>query len=133
MMPVVQLDPASLTMWYNPELVHGGPYGKQIGEAVAQCIEGDDVAAVNTLRSVKDETARVHGISLISSVWHERRHFLDILLTNYGAFRLRQFILFYSNWHALDTLIKGKQPLVCPIDVYLDTVRCEVLGIKQGP
>jgi hypothetical protein len=130
MMPFAQLDPASLTIWYDPEHVHGGSNREALAEAVNHALNGDDDAAVTTVRAIDDETDKVHGINLVSSIWHERRHFLDLLLTNYGSFRLRQFIQLYANCTVWGEFARSGKPIACPIDLYLDPVRCEVLGVE---
>jgi hypothetical protein len=51
-----------------------------------------------------------------SSVWHEKRHFLDFLLTNYGAFRIRQFFEIYRNLPVLFNQTGDSKRILLPLD-----------------
>src|SRR6266536_1549633 len=132
MIPVVQLDPASLSLWYDPEMVNQAEGAKYVAEAVRDAIFGDLEGAVSIVGKTPDAKTATCAVHLVSSVWHEYRHFLDLVLTNYGAFRLRLFTSLYVNMDIVfNELISLGERLFCPIDVYLDPVRAQALGIQS--
>ena len=137
MNPVLITDPASLTLWYDPQLIHQSAYAAEyLAEAVHDSMFGDSTGLENMLTAAPSEEALIRCASLVGSVWHEHRHFLDLVLTNYGAFRVRQFFTIYLNVSTIiDEAREAGGTLACPLDMYLDPVRCGLLGIAplQGP
>ena len=132
MIPVIRLDPSSLSLWYNPELINQVPYKEEIALSVHYAMLGDVPALREHISGIADERVKVKCIHLASSVWYEQRHFLDLILTNYGALRLRQFLILYVNIPTLVTAAKeadGK--LACPIDLYQDSLRRKMLGVSS--
>ena len=73
------------------------------------------------------------ALQLTSAFLHEKRHFLDFISTNYGAFRVRQFIEIYGNLPTLLSAGRQMERLFLPIEVYLDPVRRRVLGVDLPP
>jgi len=131
MIPVAQLDPASLCLWYDPEMVSAAEGGEIFADAVHQATFRDLEATIAAINKAPDAKTKIRAVHLVSSIWHEYRHFLDLVLTNYGAFRLRLFTSIYTNTDVvLNQLISLGEKLVCPIDVYLDPVRAEMLGAQ---
>src|SRR4051812_23749781 len=121
MIPVAQLDPATLTLWYSPEVIGHAPEPEMLGEAVWLAMKGEPDAVRQHLGEVTDPHRKARGVHLASSVWHEQRHMLDLLVTNYGAFRVRQFISLYTNvLQLLGEVQRTGQVLFCPITAYTD-------------
>lgn len=134
MLPVAQLDPSSLTLWLNPELVAAAPGGAEALQAADLAARGDFSDVVSFVTELPDIASRTRSAHMASVVWHEQRHFVDLLLTNYGAFRVRQFFKLYANSAAiLSELRKASQPLFCPFDTYADPVRCATFEIEKPP
>src|SRR5262249_24447918 len=81
------------------------------------------------------DDAGARAIAIASSLWHEKRHFLDLALTNYGAFRFRQFFEIAANLPALRRAVEedGASRIVVPIDVYADQVRRRRHGLPENP
>ncbi|HEV2803595.1 MAG TPA: hypothetical protein VGW57_01570 [Chthoniobacterales bacterium] len=130
MIPVVQLDPATLCLWYDPELVSRVKGGEAVARAVHAAQFGDLTEVIDFISTIGDERSAIRAVNLVSSVWHEHRHFLDLILTNYGAFRLRLYTSIYGNIDPiLAEIAHGDKTLVCPLDVYADPVRRRVLGV----
>jgi hypothetical protein len=131
MIPVIRLDPGSLSLWYDPQLINQAPYAKELALATHFAMFGDLDSLLEHLGDIKDEKIKVKCIHLACSVWHEQRHFLDLILTNYGALRIRQFFLLYVNADAL--LVDSKQndgKLACPLDLYDDAFRRKHIGVS---
>ena len=131
MIPVIRLDPGSLTLWYDPQLLNQAPYGQDLAVTTHHAIFGNSESLLEHLNSIQDETIKVKCIHLASSVWHEQRHFLDLILTNYGALRLRQFFQLYVNSRLL--LAEAKEAdgkLACPLDIYDDPFRRKLMGVS---
>ena len=131
MIPVIRLDPGSLTLWYDPQLIHQAPYGQELALATHYAMLGDRESLLEHLNSIKDETIKVKCIHVVSSVWHEQRHFLDLVLTNYGALRIRQFLLLYVNSAVLlNDAQQADGKLACPLDIYDDAFRRKLMGVS---
>lgn len=132
MIPVVQLDPSSLTVWFDPELVGHLPGDVPVGRAVQHSLWGD----LDSLHELVDGSAldasRVRAIHLASAVWHEQRHFVDLVLTNHGAFRVRRFLMAYYQLSSLLSALRLEGDSIwCPLSAYDDDVEREVLGIEH--
>ena len=131
MIPVIRLDPGSLTLWYDPQHIHQAPYGEKLALATHYAMLGDSESLLAHLNSIEDETIKVKCIHLASSVWHEQRHFLDLILTNYGALRIRQFFLLYVNASLLlNEAQQADGKLACPLDLYDDPLRRKIMGVS---
>lgn len=134
MIPAVQLDPASLTLWYSPEIISQSPHRELLADSVWRAMRGDMVGVLESVEQGKQEGCGVRCAHLASAVWHEQRHFLDLILTNQGAFRVRQFLSLYAN---LEQLLaeaqRSGETLICPITVYADPVRAAAHGVEAPP
>jgi hypothetical protein len=68
-----------------------------------------------------------------SSLWHEKRHFLDLVLTNYGASLFRQTAEIQFNlFDALGQQRTMSSDLLIPLELYLDSVRLEIATGKTA-
>lgn len=130
MIPVVQLDPSSLTVWFDPELVGHMAGDVSVGRAVQYSLWGDLGRLHELVDGPSLDASRVRAIHLASAVWHEQRHFVDLLLTNHGAFRVRRFLMAYYHLSSLLSLARQEGSIWCPLSVYDDEVEREVLGIE---
>jgi hypothetical protein len=71
---------------------------------------------------------------LASCVWHEKRHFFDVCLTNYGARRFRDLFTIAANVYPLIAEAKRRgEPVWFPVEVYGDPVIRRVFGISEPP
>jgi hypothetical protein len=128
---VAALDPASLTLWYDTSAISGGPGGEQVAGAIHYSVFGDLDKLKTLIADETDEAVRSRSIYFASTIWHEQRHFIDLLLTNYGAYRFRQFLSLYLNLPFIfKELERSGAELVFPIDVYACDVRSRSLRIK---
>src|SRR3954469_836006 len=96
MIPTVQFDPATLAIWTTT-----GTLPEDIAEVAARAMSaaahGNDILPI--VAELPDDDLRHRIIWLASCVWHEKRHFFDFCLTNYGARRFRDlFILGANAW-----------------------------------
>lgn len=131
MISFFQLDPASLTLWINSDLVGEHRSLGPIAELMEAAIRNDDAALVEIVES-SEAKSRARMIALSGSIWHEKRHFLDLILTNYGAFRWRQFFEVAANLPQLLTATKqdGLAKLGLPVEIYDDPLRLRKLGLQ---
>jgi hypothetical protein len=127
MIQYATLDPATLMMWIDPSMIDRGPRGRipRLAAAVS-----DDFALLKELmQELPNSETRFRCVQLVSSIWHEKRHFVDLILTNYGAFRFRQYLSFYANSRALLSEVdKSTKEIIFPLDIYMDEVRLAVQG-----
>jgi hypothetical protein len=69
-------------------------------------------------------------VQICSAIWHEKRHFLDYVLTNHGQFELRLYSQIYGNLSKILNLCESKRlPLVVPIAVLTETIRRKALKV----
>ena len=133
MISVARFDPASLTVWYDQELINQSPDFEEFAPPVYYSLEGNSSQLSESLQNISEERTRLKCIHLVGSMLHEKRHFVDFVLTNHGAFRVRQFFQLYVN--AGSVFSDSEDPdsaLVCPLDVYTDPVRSQVLQVPPA-
>ena len=101
------------------------------GAALRAALVGQDpLIALHPIR--EDASAYVIGTWLASCIWHEKRHFFDCFMTNYGARRFRDILSLASNLPYLaNDARKTGQPLWLPIEIYGNSTRRKVLGIPE--
>lgn len=130
MIPTVQFDPATLTIWTTtgllPEPVAG--YAKAAMDAA---VRGENPAHALT-HLPENDPLRLRLLWLASAVWHEKRHFFDTCLTNYGARRFRDLFSLAVNFYPLlDDLSARGEPVWFPVELYANKVRRSALGIGE--
>jgi hypothetical protein len=133
MNPVISLDPASLALWTNLSAMGRAP-AAPLFSLIVNIASGDKPTELQEIIcEVKDEKLKARLINLASCVWHEKRHFLDLILTNYGAFRIRQFFHVYANvFSVLAEHRRAQEHLLCPIYAYADPVRASTLSLSPA-
>jgi hypothetical protein len=132
--PLLQFDPATLTLWYDTQLLATTRASREIGLALHYAIDGREDWLKCLIRQQSDPWVRTRCATVASSVWHEKRHFLDFILTNYGAMRVRQFFQCYVNARNILSLAKNNGSLLLPLDRNLDPQRCAIFGVSvPGP
>jgi hypothetical protein len=88
-----------------------------------------DRRAAKDLR-LRGDTTDADLLLVASSLWHEKRHFLDLVLTNYGAALFRQAAeIQFDLFGALREQRATSRDLLIPVGFYLDEVR---LAIAAG-
>src|SRR6266404_4937335 len=97
MIPIIQFDPSSLSLWYDAHLIGMCRGGDQLGVALEYAIRGNDPALKDLVDCIDDPWVQTRSANIASAVWHEKRHFLDFVLTNYGALRIRHMFEVYRN------------------------------------
>ncbi|MGI0017026.1 MAG: hypothetical protein ACREBU_26685 [Nitrososphaera sp.] len=131
MINIAALDPSSLALWFEPELLARRPDGDLVLEALIDTMFGKDPAAVTR----RTESNRTNFIAhVVSSIWHENRHFHDLILTNYGFARIWQFFSVYANALSfMHVVYNSGNKVVFPMEVYLDDLRRELMGVSAAP
>src|SRR3954453_14510612 len=83
MIPVLQFDPASQSLWYDPYLINRSRGAPEIGRALELAIIGDDPSLKSHVNNINDTWIQTRAVNIASAIWHEKRHFVDFMLTNY--------------------------------------------------
>jgi hypothetical protein len=131
MIPTVQFDPATLAIWTTTGTLPD-PVAAIAATAMAAAARGDRV--VEALADVPDEPVRTRMLWLASAVWHEKRHYFDTCLTNYGARRFRDLFNLAANFGPLVAHARScREPVWLPVELYCDPVQRSVFGISQPP
>src|SRR5262245_16564626 len=114
MIPTAQFDPASLALWTTTgSLVE--PIASTVAEAMQLAADGEDPSP--SLDGTSG-AQRARLLWLMSSVWHEKRHFLDTCLTNYGARRFRSLFNLAANFRPLVAeAMHRREPVWFPAEV----------------
>ncbi len=132
MINVAALDPATLALWYDPTLLGPSPGYETVSYAVHGAIFGDNEEVQSLLSAEGSPEVARRAAYLASTIWHEKRHFLDLILTNYGAFRVRQFLSLYVNQPQV--LYRAQQAggeLYLPLTAYADPVESSLAGVSD--
>ena len=133
MITVLALDPTSLTLNVELNFLASTSNGESLLEVFQHAYDGNTNALRKSLVGIEDQPFRARAAHFATSVWHEKRHFLDFLSTNYGALRIRQYFAVYENYYRL---IAGAREngnvLWAPLTVYLDEVHRELKGISSA-
>lgn len=130
MIPTVQFDPATLTIWTTTGLLLQ-PAATIATAAVRAAARGADPS--QALADVpQGDPLRTRLLWFTSSIWHEKRHFFDTCLTNYGARRFRDLFNLACNFGPLLAEAKSRgEPVWFPVEVYGCPVLRGVLGISE--
>lgn len=130
MIPILQFDPATLTLWYDTQLLATSRSSREIGLSLHLAIDGQDERLKCLVREQTDPWTQMRCATVASAVWHEKRHFLDFVLTNYGALRLRLFFQCYMNTPNFLSRSQKNGPLLLPLDRNLIDMRREMMGVS---
>ncbi len=132
MIPTLQLDPSTLALWFNVELLNSYK-GEERGFEVFTHAANQDLGEIYPiLDGAASDSHRSHYYEIISAIWHEKRHFVDYLLTNFGAFQVRTYFQLYFNIPiALKEFQHQDIPLLLPLDSYTDRTKLMVHGVKE--
>jgi hypothetical protein len=133
MLPIIQFDPATMSLWYDVDFISHSDSSGIISDAVATLLEGTTADAIDALREIDNPELRGRALQIVSAFIHEKRHFLDFVATNYGAFRFRQFLDVYTNLSTVLSIAKSHGRLCCPLEIYDDPVRSSLMGISDVP
>src|SRR3954447_11582302 len=123
MIPILQFDPATLTLWYDTQLLASARSSREVGLALHYALDGREDWLKCLIRQQTDPWTRTRCATVASAVWHEKRHFLDFVLTNYGAMRVRQFFQCYINTRAFLGKVADSGPVLLPLDRNLGSGR----------
>jgi hypothetical protein len=130
MIPPAQFDPATLTIWTSTA-PFTEPEASLAAGALRGALRGHDPSDILGGVSSSDPL-RGRLIWLASCAWHEKRHFFDTCLTNYGARRFRDLWSLAANFFSVAAdAMKSGAPVWFPVDVYANPVRRSVLGIAE--
>lgn len=130
MIPILQFDPATLTLWYDTQLLSTSRASRDVGLALHAALEGRDDVLECIVRQQSDDWVKTRAANVASAVWHEKRHFLDFVLTNYGAMRLRHFFMAYMNAATALRQSHDAKALILPLDRLSDPLRTRALGYE---
>ena len=133
MLPIIQFDPATMSLWYDVELISGADSSGTIADLIPSAIRGDAIEVSDRFSDIHDSKLRGRALQIVSAFWHEKRHFLDFVATNYGSFRFRQFLEVYTNLAPVIQIAKDRGRLCCPLEIYDDPVRAALMDISDFP
>lgn len=132
MIPNAQFDAASLAIWTTTGNL-SEPEAAITAKAMQLASQSQDLSELLAEFPYGDPQ-RPRLLWLISSVWHEKRHFFDTCLTNYGARRFRDLFTLAGNLYPLLAEAHAKQePVWFPVEVYDSPVLRRLLKISDPP
>jgi hypothetical protein len=93
---------------------------------------GGDPADALTEIPKEDTLLRARLIWLSSAVWHEKRHYFDTCLTNYGARRFRDLWTLAANFDPLAAEATDHgEPLWLPVEIYGNPIQRAVRALQS--
>ncbi len=130
-MIILQLDPASLGLWFG---LRGS--GDQNADRVRllaanAALRGDAGQVAQAVSECETESRARRSAAIASTMWHECRHFADIALTNFGAFKIRRYLTVYANIGKLASGLAQSGKLHCPVTDYMSDVTRLIYGLKE--
>lgn len=129
----VYLDRITLTLCLSNYQNHRFK-GKEsaFSSAFALMLNNRQSDAVEEIKAL-DYLTKIDTALAISNIWHEKRHFVDQILTSFGAYTLRGY--FENIWNGPELLREASQKgqLAFPLNIYCDELRCELFNIKYDP
>lgn len=132
MIPPAQFDPATLVIWTTTTALASSE--TEIARLTMRTAAdgGDPYPLLDDLPI--GDPLRCRLIWLVSSVWHEKRHFFDTCLTNYGARRFRNLFSLAANFFPLVAEAQNlREPVWFPVEVYgYPPLLRKVLGIPEA-
>jgi hypothetical protein len=127
-----QFDAASLAVWTTTDNLLE-PGASIAADAMQLASHSQDHSEL-LVEFPHGDPQRPQLLWLISSVWHEKRHFFDTCLTNYGARRFRDLFTLAGNLAPLLAEAHAKQePVWFPVEVYGSPVLRRLLKISDPP
>jgi hypothetical protein len=126
MIGVATLDPSTLALWFNPTYI-ADVDNAELCDSTLRLASGDQLTEYQSFYSKQAPASRLYSANIASAIWHEKRHFLDLTLTNYGAYRVRQFLM--VAWNSRPVLKKIEKRIAFPFHVYIDPVRRRLAGV----
>lgn len=132
MIGVLALDPTSLTLNVETSQLAASGHGAVLSQVIRESYDGDVGALRHTLSQIDEPSLQARASHLATCVWHEKRHYLDLLLTNYGAIRIRNYFTLYSNQNYLLSQAKRRgETLWAPFSVYACPTQRELRNLRD--
>ncbi len=131
MIPPAQFDPATLAIWTTTVAL--APQEADIAAMTMELAARGQDPSVMFGELPKGDPLRARLVWLASSVWHEKRHYFDTCLTNYGSRRFRNLFTLAANVAPLlaDANERG-EPVWFPVEVYgYPPIMRKALGIPD--
>ena len=130
MEPMLQFDPANLSIWYNPVQHEKDTSLDQLNQIARQALLGYHAKAFDLGRAVDDPVLQVRVAHLLSAICHEQRHFVDVVLTNFGQSMIRQFTSLLVNVPSALNDAKAAGRLALPVTIYSDAVKRRAMKVE---
>jgi hypothetical protein len=134
---VLQFDPASLALWFGLPSSGDADVNGVMSLACNSAVLGDldelrDLHREMVNHPNRDLRLENRVLGSVSSIWHESRHFIDMVLTNYGSFKTRRYAMMYANLATLVRELPGESGILhCPVVDYLDPVQRRLYGLAE--
>lgn len=124
---IFQIDPETLALHINANYVHATERSELYSAIIDPLISGNASKAFAAIKKKKDREFRQE--IFLSQYLHEFRHYVDLLLSPYGWYRIRQNLELLSNLPYLATC--GLNHLPIPIGLGADAASSKFLGLPD--
>jgi hypothetical protein len=131
MEPILQFDPANMSVW-AVRLPPAQGRRDVIAEVAEPALLGDHATARVRTLAMPEGADRARAAHVLSSVWHEQRHFVDVLLTNYGQSLVRTVTSVAINIPGLAAEALPSGRIALPLTVYGDDVLRRIVDVEPG-
>jgi PAS domain-containing protein len=129
--PIVQFDPATLSIWYDLNTLVRSGQSSLVTDVVQHAVFDRTRELLDAVDAEPDQAVANRALHAASCVWHEKRHFVDFLLTNYGMWRWRTYLDLYANLSAVLGSFLDTKHLHLPILRYGDEVWRAIHGYPE--
>jgi hypothetical protein len=106
----------------------------QCHQLISRALHGSGDAIRSIVGDYENDDQSLRRAFIASAIWHEKRHFFDLCLSNYGSYLSREFFNFARNFDLIlaDAFTMGRK-LLAPITVYNDDAERLIYGIGDVP
>lgn len=131
MITFATFDPATVSIWRDISFLRDHPEQDLLNRTFNAAFDGKG-SDVKEIVDSADPAQKLLCFDVAGAVWHEKRHYVDMMLTNYGSQRRRLFFEIFPLIHACIEEAKELGELLLPIDLYANPVARRILGIKSS-
>jgi hypothetical protein len=130
MIPTIQFDLGTLSIWTTTGTL-SGEIAELAAEVMAAAARSEDPTPLIAAATIDDDVRR-RMLFLASCVWHEKRHFFDTCISNYGARQFRDMFVLGANAFSLVANARERnEPVWFPAETYESPVLRKVFGISK--
>ena len=132
---VAILDSHSLTLEVNGMLTAPtGEDGELLAAVITEAVRGSQQRTKGLIARASSDWLRRRFTEIALTIWHEKRHFVDLLITNYGNLVFNEHYFWTHNALAtIQHLGSSGSRVMLPLDIHADSVAASISSVGLVP